>query len=56
MHVEFKKQCLEMTVDKLLEQFAVSKCTGSEKPGIYNFLWLIFRDVYFFYLFNFFPY
>ncbi|KAL1129960.1 hypothetical protein AAG570_012904 [Ranatra chinensis] len=33
VHVEFKRQCLEMTVDKLLEQFVLSKCTGLDKPG-----------------------
>ncbi|XP_060844591.1 F-BAR domain only protein 2 isoform X4 [Rhopalosiphum padi] len=32
VHVEFKKQCLEMTVDKLLEQFVLTKYTGLEKP------------------------
>lgn len=32
VHVEFKKQCLEMTVDKLLEKFVCAKYTGLEKP------------------------
>ncbi|XP_066997349.1 F-BAR domain only protein 2 isoform X8 [Anabrus simplex] len=31
--IEFKRQCLEMTVDKLLEQFVLNKYTGLEKPG-----------------------
>lgn len=33
VHSEFKRQFLEMTVDKLLEQFVLSKYTGLEKPG-----------------------
>lgn len=33
VHAEFKRQFLEMTVDKLLEQFVLSKYTGLEKPG-----------------------
>lgn len=33
VHVEFRRQCLELTVDQLLEQFVLSKCTGLEKPG-----------------------
>ncbi|XP_031638381.1 F-BAR domain only protein 2 isoform X5 [Contarinia nasturtii] len=33
VHSEFKRQFLEMTVDKLLEQFVMSKYTGLEKPG-----------------------
>jgi hypothetical protein len=33
VHIEFKRQCLEMTVDKLLEQFVLNKYTGLEKPG-----------------------
>ncbi|XP_050435223.1 F-BAR domain only protein 2 isoform X2 [Adelges cooleyi] len=37
VHVEFKKQCLELTVDKLLEQFVLSKYTGLEKPEIIEF-------------------
>ncbi|XP_037040943.1 F-BAR domain only protein 2 isoform X10 [Bradysia coprophila] len=32
VHSEFKRQFLEMTVDKLLEQFVLSKYTGLEKP------------------------
>lgn len=35
VHQEFKKQCVDLTVDQLLEQFVLSKCTGHEKPGIY---------------------
>ncbi|XP_050528279.1 F-BAR domain only protein 2 isoform X5 [Daktulosphaira vitifoliae] len=37
VHVEFKKQCLELTVDKLLEQFVLSKYTGLEKPETIEF-------------------
>lgn len=33
VHSEFKRQFMEMTVDKLLEQFVLSKYTGLEKPG-----------------------
>ncbi|XP_055325436.1 F-BAR domain only protein 2 isoform X14 [Sitodiplosis mosellana] len=33
VHSEFRRQFLEMTVDKLLEQFVLSKYTGLEKPG-----------------------
>lgn len=36
MHLEFKRQFLEMTVDKLLEQFVLSKYTGLEKPGEFS--------------------
>lgn len=36
VHSEFKRQFLEMTVDKLLEQFVLSKYTGLEKPGRYS--------------------
>lgn len=36
VHSEFKRQFLEMTVDKLLEQFVLSKYTGLEKPGRYT--------------------
>ncbi|XP_065165337.1 F-BAR domain only protein 2 isoform X2 [Atheta coriaria] len=31
---DFKRQCLELTVDKLLEHFVLSKYTGLEKPGL----------------------
>nr|CAD7256853.1 unnamed protein product [Timema shepardi] len=41
VHIEFKRQCLEMTVDKLLEQFVLSKYTGLEKPGSVQFEELI---------------
>lgn len=34
VHAEFKQQCVELTVDKLLEQFVQSKYTGKERPGI----------------------
>lgn len=33
VHMEFKRRCVEMTVDKLLEQFVLNKYTGLEKPG-----------------------
>ncbi|KAK0170406.1 hypothetical protein PV328_010974 [Microctonus aethiopoides] len=33
VHIDFKRQCLDMTVDKLLEQFVQSKYTGFERPG-----------------------
>ncbi|XP_025409518.1 F-BAR domain only protein 2 isoform X4 [Sipha flava] len=32
VHFEFKKQCSELSVDKLLQQFVLTKCTGLEKP------------------------
>lgn len=32
IHIDFRRQCLEMTVDQLLEQFVLSKYTGVEKP------------------------
>lgn len=35
VHQDFRKQCVEFTVDKLLEQFVLSKYTGLEKPGTY---------------------
>ncbi|GLH08953.1 Uncharacterized protein GBIM_14103 [Gryllus bimaculatus] len=35
--VEFKRACLDLTVDKLLEQFVLSKYTGLEKPGTIEF-------------------
>jgi hypothetical protein len=38
VHIEFRRQCLEMTVDKLLEQFVLNKYTGLEKPGKFIFL------------------
>lgn len=37
VHIEFKKQCLELSVDKLLEQFVLTKYTGLEKPGKYKY-------------------
>jgi hypothetical protein len=33
VHIDFKRQCLDMTIEKLLEQFVQSKYTGFEKPG-----------------------
>lgn len=38
VHEEFKKQCLELTVDTLLEKFVLSKYTGLEKPGCVTYL------------------
>uniref|UniRef100_A0A1B6C7K9 MHD domain-containing protein n=2 Tax=Clastoptera arizonana TaxID=38151 RepID=A0A1B6C7K9_9HEMI len=37
VHIEFKRQCLEMTVEKLLEHFVLNKYTGLEKPGCIEF-------------------
>ncbi|XP_033341223.1 F-BAR domain only protein 2 isoform X5 [Megalopta genalis] len=37
VHIDFKRQCLDMTVDKLLEQFVQSKYTGFEKPDIIEY-------------------
>ncbi|CAK9805833.1 F-BAR domain only protein 2 [Anthophora quadrimaculata] len=37
VHIDFKRQCLDMTVDKLLEQFVQSKYTGFEKPGMFEY-------------------
>ncbi|XP_023317875.1 F-BAR domain only protein 2 isoform X2 [Trichogramma pretiosum] len=37
VHIDFKRQCLDMTVEKLLEQFVQSKYTGFEKPGIIEY-------------------
>lgn len=34
VHSDFKRQFLDMTVDKLLEQFVLNKYTGLEKPEI----------------------
>ncbi|RZF42397.1 hypothetical protein LSTR_LSTR004205 [Laodelphax striatellus] len=33
VHIDFKRQCLEMTVENLLEQFVRNKYTGVDKPG-----------------------
>lgn len=33
VHSDLKRQFLELTVDKLLEQFVLNKYTGLEKPG-----------------------
>lgn len=33
VHKEFQQQCVELTVDKLLEQFVLNKYTGKERPG-----------------------
>ncbi|XP_060516342.1 F-BAR domain only protein 1 isoform X2 [Cylas formicarius] len=34
VHKEFREQCLELTIDQLLEQFVRNKSTGLEKPGV----------------------
>nr|XP_023027970.1 F-BAR domain only protein 2-like [Leptinotarsa decemlineata] len=34
VHLEFRQQCVELTVDQLLEQFVHSKSTGPERPGV----------------------
>ncbi|XP_017780237.1 PREDICTED: F-BAR domain only protein 2 [Nicrophorus vespilloides] len=34
VHEEFKNQCLELTVENLLDQFVLSKHTGSQKPRL----------------------
>lgn len=34
VHIDFKHQCLEMTVDKLLEQFVLEKYNSMEKPAL----------------------
>lgn len=33
VHKEFRQQCVELTVDQLLEQFVIHKSTGFVKPG-----------------------
>lgn len=33
VHAEFRQQCVELTVDQLLEQFVRDKSTGLERPG-----------------------
>lgn len=35
VHSDFKRQFVDMSVDKLLEQFVLNKYTGLEKPGMY---------------------
>ncbi|CAG2113304.1 unnamed protein product, partial [Medioppia subpectinata] len=37
VHLEFKQNCNELTVNKLLEQFVTTKGTGSERPEVYHF-------------------
>ncbi|CAG9855097.1 unnamed protein product [Phyllotreta striolata] len=36
VHLEFRQQCIDLTVDQLLEQFVRSKSTGLERPGVLN--------------------
>lgn len=33
VHAEFRQQCVDLTVDQLLEQFVRDKSTGLERPG-----------------------
>ena len=33
VHSDFQRQFLDLTIDKLLEQFVLNKYTGLEKPG-----------------------
>lgn len=37
VNMELKRLCMEMTVEKLLEQFVLNKYTGLEKPGAIEF-------------------
>ncbi|XP_011298279.1 FCH domain only protein 2 isoform X3 [Fopius arisanus] len=37
VHIDFKRQCLDMTVEKLLEQFVQSKYTGFGRPGVIEY-------------------
>lgn len=37
VHKEFRQQCMELTVDQLLEQFVRNKSTGLERPGMFLF-------------------
>ncbi|XP_065562103.1 F-BAR domain only protein 2-like isoform X5 [Artemia franciscana] len=37
IHLEFKRQCDELTVEKLLEMFVRTKCTGLQKPAVLKF-------------------
>ncbi|KAH0945049.1 hypothetical protein HN011_011654 [Eciton burchellii] len=37
VHIDFKRQCVDMTVEKLLEQFVQSKYTGFERPGVIEY-------------------
>lgn len=41
VHNDFKRQFLDLTVDKLLEQFVLNKYTGLEKPGEWLRLWFM---------------
>lgn len=42
VHSDFKRQFVDMSVDKLLEQFVLNKYTGLEKPGKYRSFGLVF--------------
>lgn len=44
---DFKRQFLELTVDKLLEQFVLNKYTGLEKPGKINHTYNHYKRYYF---------
>jgi hypothetical protein len=47
VHKDFKQQCIELTVDQLLEQFVRNKSTGPERPGLSVVkLIVLFREKY----------
>lgn len=39
VHSDFQRQFLDLTIDKLLEQFVLNKYTGLEKPGEFVVGW-----------------
>lgn len=45
VHNDFKSQCLELTVDKLMEVFCLSKYTGLEKPSM-SFIFGLFNTLF----------
>jgi hypothetical protein len=46
VYSEFRRQFLEMTVDKLLEQFVLNKYTGLEKPGRWMLHIMLFKYIF----------
>ncbi|XP_019765280.2 F-BAR domain only protein 2 isoform X3 [Dendroctonus ponderosae] len=36
VHKEFRQQCVDLTIDQLLEQFVKNKSTGLERPGTWT--------------------
>lgn len=36
VHKEFRQQCVDLTIDQLLEQFVKNKSTGLERPGTWR--------------------